>query len=407
VENQGQPAASPAADGGRPRFDILAVLMLGGFLNFLTVIQISPLVPSIAREFGVSTALAGQLATLTGIVSFLGSILATPLMDRFSRRAWLRAEAGLLGIGLLISVFAPSFAVLALGRALMGLGLAVLTANGYALAREIFREPWRTRSVGLFVSASILAFIVGLPIITSVNAATGWRAALAVTAVPLGLFLIGTARIPAVRPPAVPGGLLGAFRVVGGHPEVLWLYGALAAVIGCYAGWLAYFGAWLDEEYAIPAATLSLLFLVSGSVELIGNNLVPPMIRRLGAQWVVVAGSVACAVPLLLAGTAFASIPAAFLMATLMNVGSAAVIIGVNARLLGVPTAAPGAVMSLAAAANGLGGWTGPLLAGWLLAASGMYPSAYRLLGVAALAGGACVLFAGRAHSRSVVTETH
>jgi DHA1 family inner membrane transport protein len=395
------------AQPARPRFDILAVIMLGGFLNFLTIIQVSPLVPGIAREFGVSTALAGQLATLTAVISFLGSILATPLMDRFSRRGWLRVEAGLLGIGLLVSVLAPGFGWLMLGRAISGLGLAVLTANGYAVAREVFDEPWRTRSVGLFVSASILAFIVGLPIITSVNAhaASGWRAALAVTAVPLVIFLLGTGRIPAVRPPAVPGGVFGAFRVVGGHPEVMWLYGALAAVIGCYGGWLAYFGAWLDDDFAIPAATLSLLFLVSGSVELAGNNVVPPLIRRIGPIPVVVGGALCCAVPLLLAGTVFASIPAAFLMAAMMNVGSAAVIIGVNARLLGVPTSAPGAVMSLGAAANGLGGWSGPLVAGWLLAASGRYPSSYRALGMLALAGGACVLFAGRARSRAAAAH--
>ncbi|MGI9254193.1 MAG: MFS transporter, partial [Thermomicrobiales bacterium] len=303
----------------RPRFDILAVVMLGGFLNFLTIIQISPLVPGIAREFGITTALAGQLATLTAVVSFLGSILATPLMDRHSRRTWLRAEAGLLAAGLAVSVLAPSFLWLAAGRALCGLGLAVLTANGYAVAREVFQEPWRTRSVGLFVSASILAFIVGLPIITSINAAAGWRAALAITAVPLALFLIGTTRIPAVRPPRVAGGLLGAFRVVGGHPEVLWLYGALAVAIGVYGGWLAYFGAYLDATFAIPAATMSLLFLVSGSVELAGNNLVPPAIRRIGAEPVVIAGLLLCAIPLLLTGRVFDSIAASFVMAAMMN----------------------------------------------------------------------------------------
>ncbi|MFM9106757.1 MAG: MFS transporter [Chloroflexota bacterium] len=384
----------------RPRFDILAVIMLGGFVNFLTIIQLSPLVPAIAGEFGVGIALAGQLATTTAIVSFLGSILATPLMDRFSRRAWIRAEAALLVLGLAVSVAAPSFPVLVAGRAIAGLGLAVLTANGYAVAREVFAEPWRTRSVGLFVSASILAFIVGLPAVASVNEAAGWRAALAITALPLALLLIGSARIPAVRPPAVPGGLLGAFRVVGGHPEVLWLYGALAAVIGAYGGWLAYFGAWLDDQFAVAASVLSLLFLVSGSVELVANNLVPPLIRRLGPAPVVIAGAVACAAPLLLAGSVFASVPAAFVMAALMNVGSAAVIIGVNARLLAVPTAAPGAVMSLGAAANGLGGWSGPLLAGWLLAASGRYPDAYRALGALALAAAGCVLLASRARSR-------
>gem|GEM_PF-2169737 len=386
----------------RPRFDILAVIMLGGFVNFLTIIQLSPLVPAIAGEFGVGVALAGQLATTTAVVSFLGSILATPLMDRFSRRAWIRAEAGLLVLGLAVSVAAPSFPALVAGRAIAGLGLAVLTANGYAVAREVFAEPWRTRSVGLFVSASILAYIVGLPVVAAVNAAAGWRAALAVTALPLALLLLGSGRIPAVRPPAVAGGLLGAFRVVGGHPEVLWLYAAIAAVIGAYGGWLAYFGAWLEDGFAIAASVLGLLFLVSGSVELLGNNLVPPLIRRVGPAPVVAAGAVACAVPLLLAGTAFASIPAAFVMAALMNVGSAAVIIGVNARLLEVPTAAPGAVMSLGAAANGLGGWSGPLLAGWLLASSGRYPVAYRALGLLSLAAAVFVLFASRSRSRAV-----
>jgi MFS transporter, DHA1 family, inner membrane transport protein len=387
----------------RPRFDILAVLMLGGFLNFLTIIQVSPLVPGIAREFGVSTALAGQLSTLSAIVAFAGSLAATPFMDRHSRRTWLRAEVALLAIGLAMAVFAPSFAWLAAGRAISGLGLSVLTANTYAAARDVFEEPWRTRTVGLSVSASILAFILGLPIVTAVNASYGWRAALAVTVVPLVIFLAGTTRVPATRPAPTGGGIFGAFRVVGGHPEVMWLYGALAATIGVYGGWLAYFGAYLDEEFAIPAATLGLLFLVSGSVELVGNNLIPAIIRRIGPAPLVIAGMAACALPLLLTGMLFDSIPAAFVMATLLNVGSAAVIIGVNARLLSVDTTAPGAVMSLAAAANGLGGWSGPLLAGWLLAVSGEYAISYRLLGVLPVLGVLCVVRAGRAQSRDVL----
>ncbi|MGI9252433.1 MAG: hypothetical protein ACR2J8_01695, partial [Thermomicrobiales bacterium] len=86
-------------------------------------------------------------------------------------------------------------------------------------------------------------------------------------------------------------------------------------------------------------------------------------------------------------------------------VGSAAVIIGVTARLLSVPTDAPGAVMSLGAAANGLGGWSGPLLAGWLLAASGDYPVAYRMLGILPLAGTIFIVLAGRARANVAVAS--
>jgi predicted MFS family arabinose efflux permease len=385
--------AQPAV---RPRFDILAVIMLGGFLNFLVAVQLTPLVPAIARDLSVSIALAGQLAAVTGIVSFAGSLLAIPLMDRFSRRAWLRLQCVLLLAGIAVSVAAPSFAWLVAGRALSGLGLAVLSAALQTVARDVFDEPWRTRAVAWYVASMIFAFIVGLPVITAVDDAAGWRWALATTALPVLLLLAGTSLIPAERPGPVPAGMLGAFRAVAADREARWWYATLAAVLGAYAGWLTYFGAWLHDAFAMPAALLGLLFFVSGAIELVSDAFVPAAIRRWGPAVVSLAGAAVCAVPLLLSGSLFASIPAAFVMATLMNAGSATVIIAVNARLLALPTAVPGAMMSLAAAANGFAAWSGPLLAGWLLASTGRYPSAYAILGALSLAGAACAIMAGR-----------
>ena len=76
----------------------------GAFTTALNVTLLSPLIPDIAREFDISDARAGQLATLTAASSGFMALTVAPWMDRYSRSFWFRLECGLLAIG---CVFRP------------------------------------------------------------------------------------------------------------------------------------------------------------------------------------------------------------------------------------------------------------------------------------------------------------
>jgi DHA1 family inner membrane transport protein len=205
----------------------LAVLCLGAGVILLNMAALSPLLRPIGQEFGTSDAVTGQLSTISALVIVISSLLATPWMDRWSRRDWFRLEGTLLLIGLLVSAAAPTFAWLVVGRVIAAVGAAVIMANCLTGARELFGDAlWRNRAIGLIISATTLAIIVGLPIITQLAERFGWRVGLASIAIPVSLLLAGSAALPPTLRgdhPRIAGRPLATFKAVLSSVRTRWL----------------------------------------------------------------------------------------------------------------------------------------------------------------------------------------
>ena len=366
----------------------LVVLCLGAAVTLLNLAVLSPLLRSIGEEFGTSDATTGQLATLSSLVGVVSSLAATPWMDRWSRRTWLRLEGSLVLVAIVVSALAPSFGWLMVGRILAACGSAVLMANCLTGSRELFHDPvWRNRAIGIIVSATTFAFILGMPILTQIEARLGWRVAMGSVAVPVVLLLVGTFVLPpsprrpltTVRPHP-----LTAFRAVLGDGRTRCLLVVLGLNLGLYAGWLVYFGAYTIDVFAASATVLSLLFFLSGVTELVANNLTPPLMRRFDPVTILYVMLASVAAALLLTGIAVTTIPAALLAAIVVLNGTASAYIAANALLLDSNVSHPGAVMSVASAFIGVGTALGPFVAGWALATTGSFEVAYRTLGLLA-----------------------
>jgi MFS transporter, DHA1 family, inner membrane transport protein len=366
----------------------LLVLCLGAAVTLLNMAILSPLLRPIGHTFGTSDATTGQLATLGSLVGVISSLAATPWMDRWSRRTWLRLEGSLVLIAVFVSAMAPSFGWLMVGRVLASCGSAVIMANCLTGARELFVDPvWRNRAIGIIVSATTFAFVLGMPLATQIEAHFGWRLAMGSIAVPVVLLLAGTFVLPQspARPKvAVRPHPLVAFRVVLREGRTRSLLVVLGLNLGLYAGWLVYFGAYTTEVFSASAAVLSLLFFLSGATELLANNLTPPLLRRFDPVSVLYVMLASVAAALLLTGIVVTSVPAVLIAAIVVLNGTASAYIVANALLLAGDVSHPGAVMSVASAFIGIGTALGPFVVGWALAASGSYEAAYRTLGLLA-----------------------
>ncbi len=368
----------------------LTVLSLGAAVTLLNLAVLSPLLRPIGEEFGASDATTGQLATVSALVAVVSSLAATPWMDRWSRRSWLRIEGSVVLAAILVSAAAPSFGWLMAGRALAAFGGAVIMANCMTGARELFTDTvWRNRAIGIIVSATTVAFAVGLPLITQFEARFGWRVAMASTAVLVLLLLAGTFALPSGSPAVQAalksgGSILASFRAVLGDGRTRGLMVLLGLNLGIYSGWLVYFGAYTIDVFAASATVLSTLFFLSGVTELIANNLTPPLLRRFDPIHVLYVMLALVGAALLLTGILITSIPAAFVAAVIVLNGTASAYIAANALLLQGERTHPGAVMSVASASIGIGNAIGPFIAGTALAASGSFETAYRALGLMA-----------------------
>jgi MFS transporter, DHA1 family, inner membrane transport protein len=367
----------------------LVVLCLAAAVTLLHSAVLSPLLRPIGEEFGNPDATTGQLATLGSLVGFAFALSATPWMDRWSRRTWFRLEGSLIVIGCLLAALAPSFGWLALARIMSSCGSALIMANCMTGARELFCDPvWRNRAIGLILSATTVAFILGLPVLTQLEARFGWRVAIGSIALPAALLVAGTVALPPSPTIPVPatarGRPLGAFRAVLGDRRTRFLLIVFGLNVSLYSGWFVYFGAYAIEVFAVSAGVLSILFLSSGLTQLVANNVAPPLLRRSNPLHFLNVMLTAVAIALLLTGIAITTIPSALMAAVVILNGTGMAYIATSVLLLDSETSHPGAVMALAAATSSLGSALGPLVTGLALASTGSFEAAYRALGLIA-----------------------
>ena len=380
-----------AARGGPPLAAIgpgllLGILTLGAFTTALNVTLLSPLLTRIAAEFGASEARAGQLATLTAASSGVTALIAAPWMDRYSRGAWIRFECALLALGSVLSAVAPGFGWLFAGRVVAGVGGAIIGANCLAAVADLYRDPARrNRGLGLINTGFTLGAVVGLPVLTQIADAAGWRWAIVAPAPLAVVVFAGSLALPRVA--SAPGGPLWSGWAAGygrvfRQGETVWLLAAMVALMAVWFSWLIYFGAYAETVFGVGAGTLSLLFLAGGAAQVAANNLTPPLLRRRPPRVVASLAAAIVGVNLLLVGVAYTEGWTLFPFIAIGSAAGSVMFVSINILLLDSIPAARGAVMSLQSAGLELGGAAGVAVTGLALAALNDYEAVYRLVGL-------------------------
>jgi len=387
----------------RPREHALVVILaLAAFTYVVGVLQLSPLLTSIAAEFDVSESKVGQLTTIGGLVGAATALLAAPWMQRFSRRTWIIAESGLLVIALAMMAGAQSFVMLAVARIIAGVAGGALMANCFTAASEFIPDPQRrNRAVAIVASGTTLAIMAGLPILTLIEDAFGWRWASASVIAPSIVVMMGALWLPDGR--VMSAGVVervGGFRHVVEHRATLWLLAVLVVLFVAYLGWITYFGAYVEQNFAGTAGRLGTLFLVGGLSELAANALAPALFRRYSVFVFSLISAVGLAVSLLGSGAIFSTEVSLFVSISLIHVFTSFLYIGSNTLLLDTQPVHRGSVMAIASAATGFGGSAGALIAGLALSLSGDYETAYQVLGALMLLSVVSLLLSRRSADR-------
>lgn len=205
--------APPATPGPAPARALVPVLVFLGMVVAVVSSLGAPLVPTIAAETDVS--LADAQWSLT--ISLLMGAVATPTMGRLGdgrhRRAVVLGTLVLVLAGCVLAALPLPFAVLLVGRALMGVGLG-LTPLAMATARDALAGERAHRTVALLSVTAVAGIGLGYPVTGLIAEHLSFRAAFwtgaAITAVALvaALAAVPSTRDRAPRTLDVPGALL-------------------------------------------------------------------------------------------------------------------------------------------------------------------------------------------------------
>jgi DHA1 family inner membrane transport protein len=257
------------------------------------LLTLSPILPSVARDFGVSTAAAGQLRTLVGLVGGAAALAVVLVGRRLALGRLLLAGNGLLVLGSLASALAPSLLALAAAQLAVGAATGLLVAGGLAAAAAWAAPERSTATVALASLGQPASWVAGMPLI-GLSAELGWRYAW--LGVPLAAGLAGLAAT-GMRPREEPAGAPAprAYPLRWDVKLAGWAAGELLSY-AAWAGTLVYAGALLIESYDADPGTVGLLLGASALAALPGNYLARPWLRGSSRELLVLLGLSAAAI---------------------------------------------------------------------------------------------------------------
>lgn len=248
----------------------LVGLTLSSFV--LTTSEFIPiaLLSDIAAQFALTDAAAGQIIS---VYAWVVALCSLPLILLFShtdcRRLFLTIMV-LFVIGSAFSGLATSFAILLVARVGVALTHSLFWALFVPMAAKVAPEGKSSAGIGMVMSGTAIAMIVGVPIGRMVGLMAGWRATFfLIAALALAVYLLLLATLPDVKS-SVKVSLKGLPHLLR-KPALLAVYAlTLIIITGNYTGY-SYIEPFLAEVAAMSPQTITLTLTVFGFSGILGS----------------------------------------------------------------------------------------------------------------------------------------
>jgi len=350
---------------------IIALISFAHGMSHFYQLLLAPLFPFVREELGVSYAALGFLVAVFYTLSAVLQPLAGFVVDRYGARAVLLGGVAFIVIGVLVQAFATSYALLALGAALGGIGNSVFHPADFAILNTRV-SPQR---LGYAFSAHGVVGYVGYAVApvfsVSIGAAFGWQAALLAGAglgVALLALLFLNSKSLRIETRPKKASIATDARVLFAAPVVLcFLYFTVFAA--GLAGLQSFGVSAMIEQYGVAATLASsalTAYLVGAATGILAGGFLAARTSR--HDFVAAAGMGFSAAAIL--AIAMQAIPGAALPAALAIAGFASGAVAPSRDLIvraSTPPGAAGRVFGFVYSGLDVGSLAMPVFYGWML----------------------------------------
>jgi MFS family permease len=370
VSSLHRPLAAILPDSRRA-WVMVVVAYTVGFVVFGTIYSFGAFFAPMAAEFRASRAATSAFFSIAGLIFYLTGSIAGHLGDRFGPTIITALGAAVMGSGLVLTGFIGQMWE---GYLTYGIGVGVGAACAYMPTLAIL-GGWfnrqRNAALGTAAAGTGCGMLVVPPLSAAVIGHYGWR----VTSIVLGVgctLLLGLAAM-LVRPPPLPAASI--HRPIGGIVrsfEFLMLYVSwVLATIALFVP-LVFLPAYVEAHGGSEVAGAALLSLLGG-VSILGRLGIGVFADRIGTTRLFKASVLLMAVSYLLWIIAPSYV---WLVAFTVTLGLGyglriALMPAVLIELFGVQNL--GAILGIFFTASGISAVLGPLLAGFIVDATGTY----------------------------------
>lgn len=251
--------------------------------EFLPVSLLTP----IATGLHLTEGQAGQAISVSGLFAVLTSLFVSAATRGMDRRLLLLCLTGLMMVSGVVVAFAPNYAVLIGGRALVGMAIGGFWSMSAATIIRVVPGKDVPRALAVLNGGNALATTIGAPLGSFLGQYIGWRGAFFCVVPIAALTLLWQLLALPNMPSREHSGAAATFKVLR-RPQVP--YGMLAAALfflGRFA-LFTYLRPFLEAVTRVDVSTLSTLLLALGVAGLLGTLLIGFALRtRLYASLVI------------------------------------------------------------------------------------------------------------------------
>ena len=258
---------------------------------------VAPLLPTVARDFGISVASASWLVSGYMLPYGLCQLAYGPLADRLGKVRVATYAMAAFSVGTALCGAFPSFAMIVLLRALTGAAAAALIPLTIAYIGDTVPYEKRQATLAMLMASAGAAQAFSTSAGGTIAALISWRSVF-----PLLGALAGAATVALfvyrhreVRLVGTPGAPHPRYRDALRAPRMK----ALLLLVACegflYVGGFSFLSGLLEQRFALDALRIGLLLGVAGVAQVVSARLLPRILRRLSERGLLLTGGSAMA----------------------------------------------------------------------------------------------------------------
>lgn len=260
--------------------------------EFMPVSLLTP----IASGLSISEGQAGQAISISGVFAVITSLFIATLTRQLDRRNVVLGLTALLTVSGIIVTVAPTYPVLMIGRALLGISIGGFWSMSTAIVMRLVSGSQVPAALALLNAGNAIAATISAPVGSLLGAYIGWRGAFFLV-VPISLLAILWQFVSLPSLPARAGqSSPNVFRLLRRTPVMAGMMAILLLFMGQFA-LFTYLRPFLEQVTHLDIETLSFGLLAMGLAGAGGTWVIGGLLRQR-------LFSILVAIPLVMAGLA-------------------------------------------------------------------------------------------------------
>jgi len=268
-----------AVETDKPAWTAVFAVTLGVFALITAEFLPASLLTPMAASLGVTEGMAGQTVTVTAAIALVTSLLISVLTRNTDRRVVLLSFSVLLVASKKNVAFAPTLALVLLGRVLLGIAIGGFWTMSAAVAMRLVPEAMVPRALSIIFSGVSVGTVAAAPLGSYFGHLIGWRNVFLIATVigvlaffwqlmvlpkmaPTGTARMGTL-VEVMKRPVMRAGMISVLLVFTGH-----------------FAFFTYLRPFLEVVTGVGVNGLSVILLGFGVANFIGTSLAGFILER-------------------------------------------------------------------------------------------------------------------------------